>query len=192
MQRLKAAAESLELGPPELPHSLVGAVIDASAKRKIMEYIGIGKKEGKVLLQRGLSSAKGHFVPITIFTDIKSAHRVAQEEIFGPVLAIIKVRDFQEALDVANDTAFALTGAVFSRSPVNIELAKRNFRVGNLYINRGCTGAAVGRHPFGGFKMSGVGSKAGGPDYLLHFMVSRNVTENTLRRGLAPTSREVD
>ena len=98
----------------------------------------------------------------------------------------MKVRDFDEALEVANGTRYGLTGGVFSRSPENIARAKRGFRVGNLYINRGCTGAIVGRHPFGGFKMSGVGSKTGGPDYLLQFMVPRNVAENTLRRGFTP------
>jgi RHH-type proline utilization regulon transcriptional repressor/proline dehydrogenase/delta 1-pyrroline-5-carboxylate dehydrogenase len=190
VQRLKAAAESIDLGVPEDPQTMVGAVIDASAKRKIMEYIGIGKKEGRVSLQRGLASAKGHFVPITIFTGIQPDHRIAQEEIFGPVLSVIRADSFQEALDAANDTPYALTGAVFSRSPANIDLAKRTFRVGNLYINTGCTGAIVGRHPFGGFKMSGVGSKAGGPDYLLQFMVPRNTVENTFRRGFAPTRRE--
>ena len=128
------------------------------------------------------------FVPLTIFTDIRPEHRLAHEEIFGPVLAILKVRDFDEALQVANSTQYALTGAVFSRSPENIAKARREFRVGNLYINRGCTGALVERHPFGGFKMSGIGSKSGGPDYLLQFMVPRSIVENTLRRGFAPSN----
>jgi len=184
--RLKAATESLQLGLPEDPKNMVGAVIDAGAKQKILDYIEIGKKEGKLLLQRECPEIGGHFVPVTIFTDIHPQDRLAQEEIFGPVLAVIKVRDFDEALQVANGTQYALTGSVFSRSPANIERARREFRVGNLYINRGCTGAIVDRHPFGGFKMSGVGSKAGGPDYLLHFMVPRNVVENTMRRGFAP------
>jgi len=111
---------------------------------------------------------------------------LAREEIFGPVLAVLRVKDFEEALRVANSTPYALTGAVFSRSPRNIERARKAFRTGNLYINRGCTGAVVGRHPFGGFGLSGVGSKAGGPDYLLQFMVPKNACENIVRRGFAP------
>jgi len=186
IERLKAAVESIELGATEDPKTFVGAVIDAAAKEKIFYYIQIGKKEGKLLLERNLSDAKGHFVPLSIFTDVQTEHRIAQEEIFGPVLAVMKVRDFDEALEVANGTPYALTGALFSRSPENIAEARKRFRVGNLYINRGCTGAIVGRHPFGGFKMSGLGSKSGGPDYLLHFMVPRNVAENTIRRGFAP------
>ncbi|MEE9612952.1 MAG: L-glutamate gamma-semialdehyde dehydrogenase [Desulfatiglandales bacterium] len=186
VDRLKAAAESIEIGPVDDPKSTVGAVIDAAAKKKILQYIDMGKRDGKLLLERNLPGAEGYFVPLTIFTDIRPEHRIAQEEIFGPVLAILKVRDFDEALDVANSTPYALTGALFSRSPGNIAQARKRFRVGNLYINRGCTGAIVGRHPFGGFKMSGVGSKAGGPDYLLQFMVPRNIAENTLRRGFAP------
>ncbi|ROQ89792.1 proline dehydrogenase family protein [Desulfosoma caldarium] len=185
--RLKAAAESLELGPVEDPKNLMGAVIDASAKAKVLEYIQVGRSEGKVLVERSFGDPNGHYVPLVIFTDIQPHHRLAQEEIFGPVLSVLKVSSFDEALDVANGTPYALTGAVFSRSPENIDKAKRAFRVGNLYINRGCTGAIVGRHPFGGFKMSGIGSKAGGPDYLLQFMVPRNVVENTLRRGFAPS-----
>ena len=115
---------------------------------------------------------------------------LAQEEIFGPVLAVIKARDFDEALRIANGTKYALTGGVLSRSPENIRKARESFRTGNLYINRGCTGAVVGRHPFGGFKMSGLGSKAGGPDYLLHFMIARNIVENTVRKGFAPQGGE--
>ena len=124
---------------------------------------------------------------MTIFKDIRPEHRLAREEIFGPVLSVMKANTFGEAIEIANGTEFALTGGVFSRSPRHIAEAKRHFQVGNLYINRGCTGATVERHPFGGFKMSGVGSKAGGPDYLLQFMLPRNVVENTIRRGFAPT-----
>lgn len=186
LERLKAAAESLELGPPEDPKNFMGAVVEARAMEKILSYIEIGKREGKLLLQREIPGGRGHAVPLTIFTDVAPDARIAQEEIFGPVLSIIKVKDFDEALRVANATQYALTGGVFSRSPWNIQRARREFRTGNLYINRGCTGAIVGRHPFGGFKLSGVGSKAGGPDYLLQFMVPRNIVENTLRRGVAP------
>jgi RHH-type transcriptional regulator, proline utilization regulon repressor / proline dehydrogenase / delta 1-pyrroline-5-carboxylate dehydrogenase len=186
VERLKAAAESLELGPTEAPKNFMGAVIDEGAEKKIRRYIEIGKKEGKVLLEREIPSAGGHSVPLTIFTEIQPHHRVAQEEIFGPVLSVIRVKDFEEALRAANSTPYALTGSLFSRSPSRIAWAGERFRVGNLYINRGCTGAVVGRHPFGGSKMSGVGSKTGGPDYLLQFMTPKTVAENTLRRGFAP------
>jgi RHH-type proline utilization regulon transcriptional repressor/proline dehydrogenase/delta 1-pyrroline-5-carboxylate dehydrogenase len=192
LDRLKAAAESLNLGPPEDPKNFMGAVIDAGARRRIEAYAAIGREEGKVLVECHPPEATGHTVPIRIFTDIHPEHRLAQEEIFGPILAVIEVEDFDEAIRVANSTCFALTGAVFSRSPANIAKARREFRVGNLYINRGCTGALVERHPFGGFKMSGIGSKAGGPDYLLQFMVPRNVVENTMRRGFAPSDPDAD
>jgi RHH-type proline utilization regulon transcriptional repressor/proline dehydrogenase/delta 1-pyrroline-5-carboxylate dehydrogenase len=187
VERLRAATESVQLGPAEDPKTFAGAVIDARAKEKILTYIEMGKREGKILLERDLPEAKGHFVPLTVFTDIRPEHRIAQEEIFGPVLAIIKVGSFEEALQVAGSTPYALTGSLFSRSPENIQQARRRFRVGNLYINRGCTGAVVGRHPFGGFKMSGVGSKSGGPNYLPQFMIPRHIAENTIRSGFAPT-----
>jgi len=186
VDRLKKAAESLVLGPAEAPGSFMGAVIDEAAKEKILSYIEIGKQEGKALVERFVPGERAHAVPLTIIGDIRPEHRLAQEEIFGPVLALMKVRNFREGLEVANSSSYALTGAVFSRSPRNLALAREKFRVGNLYLNRGCTGAVVGRHPFGGFKMSGGGSKAGGPDSLLEFMVPRNVAENTLCRGFAP------
>jgi RHH-type proline utilization regulon transcriptional repressor/proline dehydrogenase/delta 1-pyrroline-5-carboxylate dehydrogenase len=186
IERLIPAADSLYLGPAEDPRSYMGAVISESARKKVESYIEIGKKEGKLLLEKRPKEAKGHFAPLTIFEGIRPGDRLAQEEIFGPVLAILKAKDMDEALDIANGTPYALTGGIFSRSPENVEKAKKAFRVGNLYINRGCTGALVERHPFGGFKMSGIGSKAGGPDYLQQFMVPRNIVENTMRRGFAP------
>jgi RHH-type transcriptional regulator, proline utilization regulon repressor / proline dehydrogenase / delta 1-pyrroline-5-carboxylate dehydrogenase len=186
LTRLQSAARSLNLGPTEDPKSFMGAVIDASAREKIERYIDMGRQEGRLVLERHFGDSDGHFVPLCIFADMRPEHRLAQEEIFGPVLSVIKVRDIREAIEVANGTPYALTGALFSRSPANIEKVSRELRVGNLYINRGCTGAIVGRHPFGGFKFSGVGSKAGGPDYLLQFMVPRNLVENTMRRGFAP------
>jgi RHH-type proline utilization regulon transcriptional repressor/proline dehydrogenase/delta 1-pyrroline-5-carboxylate dehydrogenase len=189
INRLKAAVRSVHLGNPEDPRTFMGAVISPAARSKIERYIEIGKKEGRVLVERPLPGGKGHLVPLVIFTDIRPEHRLAQEEIFGPILSIIKVKDFDEAIDVANRTCYALTGGLFSRSPANIEKARKKFLVGNLYINRGITGALVERHPFGGFKMSGVGSKAGGPDYLPQFMVPRNVVENTMRRGFAPEDK---
>jgi RHH-type proline utilization regulon transcriptional repressor/proline dehydrogenase/delta 1-pyrroline-5-carboxylate dehydrogenase len=135
-----------------------------------------------------VSRSKGYAAPIAVFTGIRPEHRLAQEEVFGPVLAVLKVRDFDQALEVANSTRFALTAGVFSRSPVNIQKARRQVQAGNLYINRGCTGAIVERHPFGGFKLSGLGTKAGGTEYLREFMVMRTITENTLRQGFAPPS----
>lgn len=186
LERLGAAAESINIGPVEQPENFMGAVIDQNAKNKILSYIEQGKKEGKLLVHREIPGIDGNYVPLTIFEGIEPHHVLAREEIFGPVLSVMRAKDFDEALRIANSTRYALTGGLFSRSPANIARAKKEFRVGNLYINRGCTGAIVERHPFGGFKMSGVGSKAGGPDYLLQFTVPRVVTENTLRRGFAP------
>jgi len=182
--RLLEAAKSLKVGLPEEPGTFIGPVVDAKAFERIKGYIEIGKREATLAFQ-GVAPAEGYFIPPTIFTDVAPGARIAQEEIFGPVLAIIKVKGFAEALRVANDTEFALTGGVYSRSPANLERARQEFNVGNLYLNRSITGAQVGRHPFGGFKLSGGGSKAGGHDYLLHFLHPRVVTENTLRRGFA-------
>ena len=125
----------------------------------------------------------GFYVGPVIFSDIKPDSLLAQEEIFGPVLCVIKAQDFDEALEIANQSSYGLTGGVFSRSPAHIEKARQEFRVGNLYINRGITGAVVERQPFGGLRLSGIGSKAGGPDYLLQFLEPRTITENTLRHG---------
>jgi len=186
MERLIPAAASLRIGNPEQPGIVVGPVIDEPAYRRILEYIEIGKKEAKLAYQAKEVPPHGYFVPPTIFTDVKPNMRIAREEIFGPVLSVLKVRDLDEALEVANGTDYALTGGFFSRSPDNIERIKARLEAGNVYINRSCTGAIVGRHPFGGFKMSGSGTKAGGEDYLLHFLVPRVVTENTSRHGFAP------
>jgi RHH-type proline utilization regulon transcriptional repressor/proline dehydrogenase/delta 1-pyrroline-5-carboxylate dehydrogenase len=128
----------------------------------------------------------GYYIGPAIFSEIGPRHRLAQEEIFGPVLSVIKARDFDDALEIANRSSYALTGGLFSRSPANIEKTRREFRVGNLYINRGITGAIVKRQPFGGLKLSGIGSKAGGPDYLLQFLEPRTISENTLRHGFVP------
>ncbi len=186
VKRLKAAAQSVNIGPVEFPQNFMGALIESAARDKVLRYIEIGKNAGYPLFERKIELENGYFVPLSIFTDVDPESKLAQEEIFGPVIAVIKVKDFDEALRVANGTQYALTGGVFSRSPANIRKARESFRTGNLYINRGCTGAVVGRHPFGGFKMSGIGSKAGGPDYLQHFMIARNIVENTVRRGFAP------
>lgn len=189
VERLVAAARSVKIGPAEDPANLVGSVIDECAQKSITEYIDIARAEGAILYSSEVPD-EGYYVPVTIAGGITPKHRLAQEEVFGPVLAVMRVRDFDQAIEWANSTRFALTGGVFSRSPAHIEQCRREFRVGNLYINRGCTGAIVGRQPFGGFKMSGIGSKAGGPDYLLQFMDPRTVTENTMRRGFVPIHSE--
>ncbi len=185
LNRLVEAAKSIKVGDPAEPSTRMGAVIDASAFNKISEFIELGKKEGELLFQ-GEAPKEGFFIGPTIFARIPPQHRLAQEEIFGPVLCVMQAEDLDEALEIANATPYALTGGFYSRTPANIERVKRDFKVGNLYINRKITGAIVGRQPFGGFKMSGIGSKAGGPDYLIQFMEPRTVTENTLRRGFAP------
>jgi RHH-type transcriptional regulator, proline utilization regulon repressor / proline dehydrogenase / delta 1-pyrroline-5-carboxylate dehydrogenase len=185
LDRLIEAVRSLKIGPPEDPRNFIGPVIDAAAHAKIMSYVDLGKWEGRCVLERE-APTKGFFVGPTIFSEVQPEHRLANEEIFGPVLAVLKARDFNHALAIANRSAYALTGGVFSRSPANIEKARREFRVGNLYINRGITGAIVERQPFGGLKLSGIGSKAGGPDYLLQFLEPRTISENTLRHGFVP------
>jgi RHH-type transcriptional regulator, proline utilization regulon repressor / proline dehydrogenase / delta 1-pyrroline-5-carboxylate dehydrogenase len=186
MERLIPAAASLRVGNPEEPGIMVGPVIDEAAYRRILDYIEVGKSEATLAYQTKDLPPQGYFIPPTIFTDVKPNMRIAREEIFGPVLSVIKVRDLDEAIEVANGTDYALTGGFLSRSPANIEHVKAQLEAGNVYINRSCTGAIVGRHPFGGFKMSGGGTKAGGEDYLLNFVVPRVVTENTSRHGLAP------
>ncbi len=187
--RLIKAAESLKIGPAQNPSNHMGPVIDKNAQASILEYAKIAAAEGNLLYSSPVPD-KGYYCPVTIVDEITPEHRIAQEEVFGPVLAVMKVRDFDQAIEWANSTRFALTGAIFTRSPEHTERARREFRVGNLYINRGSTGALVERQPFGGFKMSGVGSKAGGPDYLLQFMDPRTVTENTMRRGFVPVRND--
>ncbi|MEP6821838.1 MAG: aldehyde dehydrogenase family protein, partial [Chthoniobacterales bacterium] len=186
VERLIAAAASVRVGDPTAPGILVGPVVDERAYKRIKERIADGKTEATLAYQATDIPAEGYFIPPTIFTDVKPDGRLAQEEIFGPVLSVIKVRDLDEAIRVANNTQYALTGGFFSRSPANIERVKAELEAGNVYINRSCTGAVVGRHPFGGFKMSGGGTKAGGSDYLLQFLVPRVVTENIMRHGFAP------
>jgi RHH-type proline utilization regulon transcriptional repressor/proline dehydrogenase/delta 1-pyrroline-5-carboxylate dehydrogenase len=129
---------------------------------------------------------RGHFVPPAIVTDLAPEHPLAREEIFGPVLCVFEAKTFAEAIEIANATQYGLTGGVFSHSPAHLEYARREFHVGNLYLNRGITGAVVGRQPFGGVKLSGAGWKAGGPDYLKQFLESRTISENTLRHGFVP------
>ena len=188
LERLKSATESLVLGPAERPESSIGPVIDEEAHQRILEYIEIGNQEAELVLAYPTDALKseGYYIGPHIFADVDPQSRIAQEEIFGPVLAIIRVKDFDQALEVANGTDYALTAGVFSRSPANLNRARRELVAGNVYLNREITGALVERQPFGGFKLSGIGSKAGGPDYLLQFLIPVNVTENTMRRGFAP------
>jgi RHH-type transcriptional regulator, proline utilization regulon repressor / proline dehydrogenase / delta 1-pyrroline-5-carboxylate dehydrogenase len=186
MERLLGAAASVRVGNPEEPGIVVGPVVDEAAYRRILDYIDVGKSEATLAYQAKDVPPHGYFIPPTIFTGVRPNMRIAREEIFGPVLSVIKVRDLDEAIEVANGTDYALTGGFFSRSPANIERVKAQLEAGNVYINRPCTGAIVGRHPFGGFKMSGGGTKAGGEDYLLNFLIPRVVTENVTRHGLAP------
>ena len=183
--RLVEATRSLNIGPTYLPSTQVGPVIDATARERILEYIEKGKQEAEVALE-GIALKGGYFIAPTIFKNVPWDAVIAKEEIFGPVLAVIRVDNFDEAIAVANSTDYALTGGLYSRSPEHIDRAYQEFAVGNLYINRNITGAIVHRQPFGGFKLSGVGSKAGGPDYLLQFLEPRVVTENIQRQGFAP------
>lgn len=188
--RLIEATRSLRIGPANEPGTFVGPVIDPASQKRIMETIERGKGEATLAYSADVSElvAHGCFVPPTIFVDVPPGSALGQEEIFGPVLAVVRATDLTQALAIANGTPYALTGGLFSRSPVNVERVRREFRVGNLYINRKITGALVDRQPFGGFKLSGVGSKAGGTDYLQQFMWPRVTTENTLRRGFAPVN----
>jgi 1-pyrroline-5-carboxylate dehydrogenase len=157
----------------------MGPVVSAGAMKTMLEYIEIGKKEGRLVAggQVVETEEKGYFVAPTVIADVAPKARIAQEEIFGPVLAVIKARDFDDALGIANNTEYGLTGAVYTKDRVQLERARVEFHVGNLYLNRKCTGAMVGAHPFGGFNMSGTDSKAGGPDYLYLFTQAKSVAE---------------
>ncbi len=188
LNRLVEATRSLKVGPAEDPGCFVGPVIDEEAQRRILAAIEKGKQEAKLVHASDVRALAedGFYVGPHIFADVSPASGIAQEEIFGPVLAVLKARDLTHALELANGTAYALTGGLYSRSPANIARVRRDFRVGNLYINRKITGALVDRQPFGGFRLSGIGSKAGGPDYLLQFLLPRTITENTMRHGFAP------
>ncbi len=187
VERLVEAARSVRMGPPEEPGAGLGPLIDQHAVQKVRDYLVVAKQEGTPVLLPDLARRPGpNFVGPTIVTNIRPEHRLAREEIFGPVLAVLRARDFDEALAFANATEYALTGGLFSRSPRNIARAREELLVGNLYINRGITGALVGRQPFGGGRLSGIGAKAGGPDYLLQFVSGSVLSENTLRRGFSP------
>ena len=177
IERLLKRAATLRVGDPVDPAVTVGPVIDERAYESVLRYIEVGKVGGTLLLGGGRATGKGYLIEPTIFGDVDPHAVIAQEEIFGPVLACIKARDFDHALTIANDTKYGLTGAIFSRNRTKLERARREFHVGNLYLNRKSTGALMGVHPFGGFNMSGTDSKAGGPDYLLLFLQGKSVGE---------------
>ena len=185
-ERLLHAIESLTIGPAQNPETRIGPVVDTPALKKIHSYIKEGKKTARLISKNQPTPKQGHFVSPAIFSHVPPNSPLLKEEIFGPVICLIPFTNLEEAVRTANDTPFALTGGFYSRSPDRIQQVKKSFQVGNLYINRNCTGALVKRHPFGGFKMSGLGHKAGGPDYLKQFMNPQVVTENTVRRGFSP------
>ncbi len=191
LQRFIAAATSMRAGPAHEPGNAIGPVISRDAQQRILKMIEDGKKEATLAWQGQVpDEPNACYVPPTIFTGVQADSRLFREEIFGPVLAVSKARNFDEALRLANAGEFALTGGCYSRSPANIERVRAEMVCGNLYINRGITGAIVERQPFGGFRMSGGGTKAGGREYLENFMLPRVVTENCLRRGFAPAEAD--
>jgi len=185
LPRLIEATASLRIGPAEDPATTVPPVIDDEARERIEKTIASAKSESRLAYAGDLKGLEqeGCYVAPHLFVDVSPRSTLAQEEIFGPVLAVIKAGDLDHALAIANGTKYALTGGIYSRSPANIDRVGKTFRVGNLYVNRKITGALVGRQPFGGFKLSGIGSQAGGTAYLQQFVVPRTITENTMRRG---------
>jgi len=177
LERLVERVKKIHVGNVEDPANFMGPVINKAAMQTILDYIETGKKEGRLVAGGHRAAGDGYFVEPTVIADISPKARIFQEEIFGPVLAVTKAKDFDEALHMANDTEFGLTGAVYSQNPKKIERAAEEFHVGNLYMNRKCTGAMVGAHPFGGFNMSGTDSKSGGQDYLLLFLQAKTISE---------------
>lgn len=177
LQKLVERTKKLTVGPSDDPNNYMGPVVSETALKGILGYIDVGKKEGKLMIGGSRAPGEGYFVQPTIFADVDPKARIAQEEIFGPVLAVIKAKNFDDALAIANNTEFGLTGAVYSSNKDKLRKAEESFHVGNLYLNRKCTGAMVGAHPFGGFNMSGTDSKTGGPDYLLHFLQGKSIAE---------------
>ncbi len=177
LNKLVARTKKIKVGPSDDPDNYMGPVISETAMKGILGYIDVGKKEGRLLTGGGRAPGEGYFVEPTIIADVDPKARLAQEEVFGPVLAVIKAKNFDHAMEIANNTEFGLTGAVYSKNPEKIRRAEEEFHVGNLYLNRKCTGAMVGAHPFGGFNMSGTDSKTGGKDYLLLFLQAKAVAE---------------
>jgi 1-pyrroline-5-carboxylate dehydrogenase len=177
VEKLKARVEKIKVGPPDNPKFYMGPVISAGARCTILNFIELGKDEGRLLTGGGPLPGDGYFIAPTVIVDVDSQARVFQEEIFGPVLAVTRATDFNDALAMANDSVYGLTGAIYSNNAEHVSRARDEFFVGNMYINRKCTGAMVGAHPFGGFNMSGTDSKAGGPDYLLLFLQAKSIAE---------------
>jgi 1-pyrroline-5-carboxylate dehydrogenase len=177
VEGVAAGAEKLRLGPAKLFETGVGPVVDAAQFRKVTEYLGIGRGEGRLVAGGEADDSVGYFVHPAVFADADPQCRIMQEEIFGPVLAITRARDYDQALAIANGTPYGLTGGVFAQDPAALVRARREFHVGNLYLNRKITGALVGVEPFGGFDMSGTNAKAGGEDYLKFFLQSKVVSE---------------
>ena len=179
LERLIPRVKAIQVGAPEKLENFMGPVINKASMKSIMEYIETGKKEGSLVAGGNVVKGQGdgYFITPTVIADVAADARIAQEEIFGPVLAVIKSQNFEHALDIANGTEFGLTGAVYTNDPAKLAKASEEFHVGNLYLNRKCTGAQVGGHPFGGFNMSGTDSKAGGPDYLLLFLQAKTIAE---------------
>jgi RHH-type proline utilization regulon transcriptional repressor/proline dehydrogenase/delta 1-pyrroline-5-carboxylate dehydrogenase len=186
--KLAPAVRSLRIGPADDPGCRVGPLVDEEARDRLRGAIEQGRATAEeiVAVDVGDLAADGWYVGPAVFTSVDPLGPLGQEEFFGPLLAVLRARDFRTAIEIANGTSYALTAGVFSRSPANLDLARAMLEAGNIYFNRGITGALVGRQPFGGYRLSGIGSKAGGPEYLLQFTVPRTVTENTLRRGFAP------
>jgi 1-pyrroline-5-carboxylate dehydrogenase len=177
LEKLKKKVEAVKVGPADDPANYMGPVISEAARKSILSYLETGRGEGRVVVDGGPAGEAGYFLKPAVIADVDSKARIFQEEIFGPVLAVSKAKDFDHALKLANDTQYGLTGAVYSNNRERLEKAREQFFVGNLYFNRKCTGAMVGAHPFGGFNMSGTDSKAGGPDYLLLFLQAKSVAE---------------
>ena len=177
LARLAKKVEAIKVGPSDDPGNYMGPVINEGARRSILNYIEIGKQEGRLIAGGGAAEGDGYFIRPTVIADIAPDARLFLEEVFGPVLAVTKAKDFDEALELANRSEYGLTGAVFTNNREKIEKAKQRFFTGNLYFNRKCTGAMVGAHPFGGFNMSGTDSKAGGPDYMLLFLQAKSIAE---------------
>jgi 1-pyrroline-5-carboxylate dehydrogenase len=177
VEKLVERTKKIAVGPSDDPNNYMGPVVSQSAMKTILDYIEVGKKEGKLLTGGKRAAGDGYFIEPTIVANVDPKARLAQEEVFGPVLAVIKAKNYDQALEIANNTEFGLTGAVYSKNPEKIKKAEETFHVGNLYLNRKCTGAMVGAHPFGGFNMSGTDSKTGGKDYLLLFMQAKAIAE---------------
>jgi 1-pyrroline-5-carboxylate dehydrogenase len=192
LAKLVPAVKAIAVGDPSVNGQAMGPVINAKAAEKILGYVEAGKGEGRLLTGGSRVDGAGYFVAPTVFADVEPGARIAQEEIFGPVLAVIKARDYDHALEIANGTEFGLTGAVFSASEERLRRAADEFFVGNLYLNRKCTGALVGGQPFGGFNMSGTDSKAGGYDYLLLFTQGKSISRKIAARAAGDLAAGMD